>query len=299
MNGAQLQFSPGRIDPTNAAFNSSRKPLAGEFTFNGSKLFVIANHFNSKGGDQPLFGRFQPPLLTSEVQRKQQAQIVNTFVKSILAADAKANIVVLGDFNDFEFSEPIKALKGGVLTDLIETLPANERYTYVFEGNSQTLDHILVSSNLLAQTTLFDVVHVNAEFADQISDHDPSVAYFALKPSEPCAIDVSNSVSVTRFTPRFNRITGRVVQQVALKNTSHIALSGPLFVMLEGLSSNATLFNKSGLSVCDGMGNPYITLAAGLPVGASATITLEFVKTGSAATPITYATAVLQGPGKP
>ena len=27
----------------------------------GKKVFVIANHFNSKGGDEPLFGRFQPP----------------------------------------------------------------------------------------------------------------------------------------------------------------------------------------------------------------------------------------------
>jgi len=74
--GTQLQYSPGRIDPTNSAFNSSRKPLAGEFTFNGHHLFVIANHWNSKGGDQPLFGHFQPPTLASEVQRGQQAQIV-------------------------------------------------------------------------------------------------------------------------------------------------------------------------------------------------------------------------------
>ncbi len=39
--GPQLSFSPGRIDPTNPAFNTSRKPLAGEFTFIGNKLFVI------------------------------------------------------------------------------------------------------------------------------------------------------------------------------------------------------------------------------------------------------------------
>ena len=57
--GTQLLYSPGRIDPTNAAFTTSRKPLAGEFTHNGRTLFVIANHFNSKGGDDPLFGRSQ------------------------------------------------------------------------------------------------------------------------------------------------------------------------------------------------------------------------------------------------
>src|SRR5204863_10011499 len=98
----RLSFSPGRIDPTNSAFASSRKPLAGEFTFDGHKLFVIANHFNSKGGDQPLYGRFQPPTRGSETQRHQQAQIVHDFVQSILAADPSADVVVLGDLNDFE-----------------------------------------------------------------------------------------------------------------------------------------------------------------------------------------------------
>ena len=50
---------------------------------------MIANHFNSKGGDDPLFGRFQPPTRQLEVQRHQQAQIVHDFVDQILAADAE------------------------------------------------------------------------------------------------------------------------------------------------------------------------------------------------------------------
>src|SRR6185295_6904059 len=128
----------------NSAFNNSRKPLAGEFTFKGDKVFVIANHFNSKGGDQPLFGQFQPPELVTEAQRIAQAEVVNDFVDTILALDPDANVIALGDFNDFEFSPPLDALKGGVLNDLIETLPQIERYTYVFDGNSQTLDHVLV-----------------------------------------------------------------------------------------------------------------------------------------------------------
>ena len=175
-----LAYSPGRIDPTNAAFSSSRKPLVAEFTYRGQTLFVIANHFNSKGGDQPLFGRFQPPLLSSEMQRLQQAQIVGAFVSRILAVDAGAAIAVLGDLNDFEFSPPLVALKNAGLTALIETLPPNERYSYVYEGNAQTLDHFLLSAGLLSQKTGFDVVHVNAEFFDQASDHDPSVARFSI-----------------------------------------------------------------------------------------------------------------------
>src|SRR5256714_160995 len=108
---AQLSVSPGRIDPANAAWNSSRKPLAAEFLFNGQRLYAIANHFNSKGGDQPLTGRFQPPTRSSEIQRHQQAMIEAGFVQQIRAIDPSANVVVLGDLNDFEFSETIHILE--------------------------------------------------------------------------------------------------------------------------------------------------------------------------------------------
>jgi predicted extracellular nuclease len=178
----QLSFSPGRIDPANAAFDHSRKPLAGEFVFNGRRVFVIANHFNSKIGDQPLFGQFQPPARASEAQRLQQAQVVHDFVQNILAVDADANVVVLGDLNDFDFSPPLATLKGTILNDLVEQLPADERYTFVFEGNSQVLDHILVSGSLLPAVE-YDVVHTNAEFADHASDHDPEVARLHLPPA--------------------------------------------------------------------------------------------------------------------
>jgi hypothetical protein len=154
--------------------------LAGEFLWQGRKLFAIANHFNSKGGDHPLFGRFQPPVRISEVQRHQQAAIVNDFVDDLLAADRHARVAVLGDINDFEFSETTAILEGGVLTSLFDTLPVWERYSYVFDGNSQVLDQILVSSRLLQRLEEYDSVHVNSEFHDQDSDHDPQVARFRL-----------------------------------------------------------------------------------------------------------------------
>jgi uncharacterized protein len=179
-SGPELSSSPGRIDPTNSAFTTSRKPLAGEFMFSGHHLFVIANHFNSKGGDDPLLGRFQPPTRSSEVQRHNQAQIVHDFVASILTADPNANVVVAGDLNDFEFSDTVSILKAGALEDLMDTLPQNERYSYVFEGNSQTLDHILLSSALFDRPFAYDVVHVNSEFADQASDHEPSAVKITL-----------------------------------------------------------------------------------------------------------------------
>src|SRR5262249_28811781 len=106
------------------------------------------------------------------------------FVRSILAQDANANIVVLGDLNDFEFSAALTALKGSALHDLLETLPPGERYTYVFDGNSQALDHILLSMHLFTPVMWsYDVVHVNAEFAVQASDHDPQVVRLRLGPN--------------------------------------------------------------------------------------------------------------------
>jgi uncharacterized protein len=179
-SAVRLRYSPGRIDPLNAAFTNSRKPLAAEFRFESEKLFVVVNHFNSKGGDDPLFGRFQPPIRVTEPQRHEQARIVNSFVAQILTRHRKANVVVLGDINDFEFSATVALLKGTQLVNLMDTLPKAERYSYVFEGNSQVLDQILASSNLMRMEPAYDVVHVNSEFFDQASDHEPQVARFQL-----------------------------------------------------------------------------------------------------------------------
>jgi predicted extracellular nuclease len=181
-----LSLSPGRIDPTSTAWTDSRKPLVGEFLFHGETVFVIGNHFISKGGDQNADGRFQPAARSSEIQRQQQATEVHDFVAGLLKVDKKAKVVVAGDLNDYQFSPTLQVLKTGtaaatgkpILTDLITTLPANRQYTYVFDGVSQVLDHILVTSGVGAVS--YEVIHLNAEFADQVSDHDPQVVRFTV-----------------------------------------------------------------------------------------------------------------------
>ena len=186
-----LSLNPGRITPANVAWNSSRKPLVAEFTFRGKTIFVVANHFASKGGDDPLFGQWQQPLRSSESQRHLQAKEVRSFLDELLAADVHANVVVLGDINDFEFSSTVDLMVGSganALVDLPRTLPVNERYSYVYEGNSQVLDQILVSQALTvappgAKYPAFDydIVHTNSEFHDQDSDHDPQVVRLAIR----------------------------------------------------------------------------------------------------------------------
>ena len=179
-----LNLGAGRIDPGNAAFANSRKPLVTEFTVDGQQIIVIANHFNSKGGDQPLYGPAQPPVNSSETQRLAQAQAVGSFVAGLLAINPHANIVVTGDLNDFQFASSLAPLAAAGLTNLSNTLPENERYTYAFEGNLQTLDHMWVSANLLANGgAIYDVVHANAEFIDQVSDHDPILMTLAMVPA--------------------------------------------------------------------------------------------------------------------
>ncbi len=176
-----LTLSPGRIDPTNPVWSTSRKPLVGEFRFKGQTTFIVANHFDSKGGDQNADGRFQFPAQSSAVPRAGQALVVHDFVGRILDVDRKADVVVLGDLNDFQFSPSVAALRTGtadgsgrsILTDLIATLPKDQQYTYVFNGVSQVLDHILVTAGL--GSVQYQVVHVDAEYADQVSDHDPQV----------------------------------------------------------------------------------------------------------------------------
>lgn len=214
--GARLTISPGRVLPDPAgplatAFANTRKSLAGEFRWRGETLFVVANHFSSKNDDHPLFGRFQPPVRFTEFQpgtdgwRHGQAQVINDFVDEVLAVDGDAHVIVLGDINDFHFSETVGVLTGElvagsggpdadgsgptlpsgdapVLATLFDGLAADEQYSYVFEGNSQVLDQILVSTSLLQLDPRYDVVHVNAEFASQASDHDPSVVRVSFQP---------------------------------------------------------------------------------------------------------------------
>ncbi len=86
----------------------------------------------------------------------------------------------------FTFQAPDVATADAALADLVRYLRPRQRYTYVFDGNSQVLDHLLVSPSLAPAEPIagakpvkirrdYDIVHVNADFSDQVSDHDPQV----------------------------------------------------------------------------------------------------------------------------
>jgi predicted extracellular nuclease len=186
--GVEQWFGPSSPSP-------GREPLVGVFDVMGREVILIGNHFKSKGGDDPLYGVVQPPVRITEVQRKGQAQTVRNFVNDILDEDPDALVMVAGDLNDFQFSEPgegadnpvaiLEGLNGEVpLTDLLGLEKDSETFSFVFDGNAQVLDHMLVSPALLDLVAGADILHFNTTTPTLLleddatspwsaSDHDP------------------------------------------------------------------------------------------------------------------------------
>ena len=182
-------------DPT--AFNGTRDPLLATFDFNGEQITLINNHLSSRFGSSPVYGNTQPFIQAGEAEREAQTKTLNEFVDGLLATDPEANIVVLGDMNTFEFTDELAEFLPGVgnekvLTNLIDSVETDDTYSFNFEGNSQALDHVFVSDNLVNRAEL-DYVHTNVDFpriepdrnvADEgtASDHEPLVARFDFSP---------------------------------------------------------------------------------------------------------------------
>ena len=194
-NPDRVSYVPGSASLiTDNAFAGSRKPLVATFNFNGEDVTVINVHLTSRIGSDPLWGASQPPADAGDGARTAQAQAIKTYVDAQLATDPSLKLGVLGDFNGFYFEDALRALGGGgVLTNLHDLLPEEERYSYLFDGNLQAIDHILVSGGLSAGAS-FDAVHINAEQTrgtPRGTDHDPVLArLFIQAPNEaPVAND--------------------------------------------------------------------------------------------------------------
>lgn len=201
----------------NNAYASTRIPASAQFTFlpTGEAVTVVNVHFSSRGGSDPLFGAIQPPR-TNEAKREAQAHVVRDFIESVLRDNAFANIAVLGDFNTFGFSSTVEVLaqSGNAknLHNLEEGLSPEKRFSFEFDGNGQTLDHLMVSNNMFNHgEPQLDKVHVNVGFDDAASDHDPLMGRF--KMNLPVAPTV-NQAPV---------ISGSPVTQIFAGETYHFA----------------------------------------------------------------------------
>ncbi|KAH7161364.1 Endonuclease/exonuclease/phosphatase [Dactylonectria macrodidyma] len=185
--GAELKYNPGLIDPTNSCWEASRKPLVAKWKpVKGSDtpFFTVNVHFGSKGGSSSLHGDPRPPVNKGVEKRTLQAETTAAFIAQILAADRKAHVIAAGDFNEFVQVEPIQTFistSGLVDMDDAAKISEAERYTYLYDMNCQALDHMFISKNLRTGVK-YEHMHLNTwqTDADQVSDHDPSVALFNL-----------------------------------------------------------------------------------------------------------------------
>jgi hypothetical protein len=112
-------------------------------------------------------------------------------------------------------------------------------------------------------------------------------------PNNVEAVNSTSLVTITKGGFVYNFTTGRFNQQIQLTNLTQNAVPGPISLVLDNLSSNATLFNASGVtSVQLPAGSPYAN-TSGLAAGASETFTIQFTDPTKAL--ITYTPRVLAG----
>ena len=140
----------------------------------GLEVSVVVNHFKSKRGDEAI----------NLPRRIAQAR----FVAGLLTAP---NAVALGDFNDALGSRPLDEFPGQV--NFWEAhLAAADRYSYVFNGRSEVLDHFVMTPGLDRYYRSGDAVHINADYPDRLvtdassirsSDHDPVFVRFSFWPT--------------------------------------------------------------------------------------------------------------------
>jgi uncharacterized protein len=166
---------------------AARPPLVVSMTVLGPSgefpLTAVVTHFKSRIGTDPEGKEF-----TS--RRTEEARLVASIVNDLLAVDPDAAIVALGDFNDYTTSDPLRILTTTTpLQNLTLQVPQAERYSSILNGQSQVLDHILVTPGLRAQLLRVTFAHLDADYPvslagqpvpNQISDHDPPLARFRL-----------------------------------------------------------------------------------------------------------------------
>jgi predicted extracellular nuclease len=177
--------------------------LTGSYTGCGGSfpLTVIAVHQRSLSG---IDGTDGPRV---REKRHQQALRLSQLIQDLQDADPDIRLVVIGDFNAFEFTDgyvdvmgqvtgdldPLGALVTGTdevdpdLTNQTLSEPAAERYSFVFGGTAQTLDHVLTSQPLAPYVRELQHSRGNADAPDSFetvassplrsSDHDGVVLF--------------------------------------------------------------------------------------------------------------------------
>jgi predicted extracellular nuclease len=165
---------------------TTRHPLLLQVTVNvgatPQTVYILNNHFSSLSAGEEA----------TEPRRAAQAAWNVEIMQRVLENDPDANFVVLGDLNSFVGTLPLNTLTDGGLVHVYDFFEdsADVPYTYIFEGATQTLDHILVSPGLFAQLAAVETLPINADYPLPLpedatprhaSDHDPLIAVFTIE----------------------------------------------------------------------------------------------------------------------
>ncbi|MCU1453878.1 MAG: putative 5-nucleotidase [Acidimicrobiales bacterium] len=194
-------FRPAAVTPVGPSvtgddervWSNARPPLAQTFRRGAATFTVVANHLKSKSagvpptGDNADAGDGQGPY---NGDRTRQAGSLAQFVDRLKASSGSSDVALLGDFNAYGHEDPIQVLAGHGLID-VEQARGHGEHSYVFGGESGSLDHVLVTPSLLSKVTGIDIWNVNAEESAAFdyagyppyydrgpfrsSDHDPVV----------------------------------------------------------------------------------------------------------------------------
>ncbi|MEX5719676.1 ExeM/NucH family extracellular endonuclease [Geodermatophilus maliterrae] len=172
-----------------AVWDNAREPQAQTFSKDGDLFTVVANHFKSKGSADSATG---DNVDTGDGQgawngdRVRQAESLAAFIEQLRERDP--DVISLGDYNAYTQEDPIETLRQAGLTDLGSRLDP-ERFSYVFDALSGSLDHALATGELTAKVT--GAVHWNTNSVEssayqytgdealyapdpyRSSDHDP------------------------------------------------------------------------------------------------------------------------------
>ncbi|MDF0512461.1 ExeM/NucH family extracellular endonuclease [Agromyces sp. H3Y2-19a] len=141
-------YKPATVKPSGEAqtiidetvWDIAREPIAQTFKYGKQFVTVIANHFKSKSGTDPSP---EPGQDAFNDERVKQAESLLAFANS-LSEDRKNAIYLVGDFNSYAKEDPIKVFTDAGWTDLVFSR-ARGQYTYSFDGELGSLDHVIAS----------------------------------------------------------------------------------------------------------------------------------------------------------
>ena len=154
-------------------FWGTRKPLLWNFNWENQEFILIALHLVSQSAKSPDWGNIQPPENPEQWKREAQMMLIRDLVKKLLKENRVRNIIVIGDMNDFPWSNTLRLLKDAGLVILEED--PTENFSYIHEGNAFQFDYAVVSPNLAGQIEDYSIPHINTlnDISKQASDHDP------------------------------------------------------------------------------------------------------------------------------